>query len=52
MTKAALDKANAKLAITKEQAGRMKKKTAIAVKKAQRLTDKLKGICLEKRGFT
>ena len=30
--KAALDKANAKLAITKEQAGRMKKKTAIAAK--------------------
>ena len=37
-----MDKANAKLAITKEQAGRMKKKTAIAVKKAQQLTDKLK----------
>ena len=40
--KAALDKANANLAITKQQAGSMKKKTAIAVKKAQRLTDKLK----------
>ena len=36
--KGALDKANANLAITKQQAGSMKKKTAIAVKKAQRLT--------------
>ena len=51
--KKGVDKANTKLAITKQQAGSMKKKTAIAVKKAQQLTDKLnKESDLEKRGFT